>query len=443
MLARAGQGNDMHENLQEIRDELQLFLAHLQSVIQNHNTPFSVLQSNWSFPGVSSEDIRLSVHHIVEMLDTYDQAELDDDSITHLKLYPGAIRFAKDQTLPNVEGNGQHAIPALLIMFESLRRALARALKTGPDDAAKAASSMRQIRTRLGALEKTIAQLEPRSSDVEAKVARIEQAHDAADRLPADLEQLEDAHKQIKAALADANEHLVHIKLGRQSGEEATESLRKLRDEARAVVERCNQAYAAATSQGLAAAFSERSKSLNLSMLYWVVGLVTALVVGGWLGHSNAIELAELLKADAKAPAIVVRAMISVIALVGPVWFAWLATKQINQNFRLSEDYGFKASISRAYEGYRNEAARIDSDLEAMLLKSALGRLDELPLRLVENSNHGSPWQEILSSDVVKDAVRTVPNFSASVVDIAKASLGRITRKTSQNTEQGQPPTTG
>ncbi|MFX8523854.1 hypothetical protein ABTM10_20480, partial [Acinetobacter baumannii] len=76
--------------------------------------------------------------------------------------------------------------------------------------------------------------------------------------------------------------------------------------------------------------------------------------------------------------------------------------KQIGQRFRLAEDYAFKASISRAYEGFRREAARFDKDMEARLLASALTRLDELPLRLVEPTSHGSPWHELATSDTVK-----------------------------------------
>jgi hypothetical protein len=34
-------------------------------------------------------------------------------------------------------------------------------------------------------------------------------------------------------------------------------------------------------------------------------------------------------------------------------------TRQVGQLFKLAEDYAFKASISRAYEGYRKEANRM------------------------------------------------------------------------------------
>ena len=66
------------------------------------------------------------------------------------------------------------------------------------------------------------------------------------------------------------------------------------------------------------------------------------------------------------------------------------------ERFRLSEDYAFKASVSKAYEGYRREAANLDEAFAARLFSSALTRLDEAPLRLVETENHGSPWHELI-----------------------------------------------
>jgi hypothetical protein len=115
------------------------------------------------------------------------------------------------------------------------------------------------------------------------------------------------------------------------------------------------------------------------------------------------------------------------LSVGAPIWFGWLATKQIGQRFRLAEDYAFKASISRAYEGFRREAARVDKNMEARLLASALTRLDELPLRLIETDTHGSPWHELASSDLVKDAMRAVPGFAGQVQALASKAIDAVT----------------
>jgi len=95
----------------------------------------------------------------------------------------------------------------------------------------------------------------------------------------------------------------------------------------------------------------------------------------------------------------------------------------------LAEDYAYKASVSKAYEGYRREAAQLDEDFQKRLFASALTRLDEQPLRFVENESHGSPWHELLSSDIVKDAVRIAPQlvseWKQKAVDTVAASKVR------------------
>ena len=105
------------------------------------------------------------------------------------------------------------------------------------------------------------------------------------------------------------------------------------------------------------------------------------------------------------------QAVLSLLSVGAPLWFAWLATKQIGQRFRLAEDYAFKASVAKAYEGYRKEAARIDPAFEHRLFGSALTRLDEAPLRLVETGTHGSPWHELANSEAVRRTFDAAPDI--------------------------------
>lgn len=125
--------------------------------------------------------------------------------------------------------------------------------------------------------------------------------------------------------------------------------------------------------------------------------------------------------------------IMAILSIGAPVWFSWLATKQIGQRFKLSEDYAFKASVSRAYEGFRKETARFDKDMEAKLLNSALTRLDELPLRLIETESHGSPWHELVSSNVVKQAISKIPSFPEKVKDLANKEMAKDNVVTSKN----------
>jgi hypothetical protein len=156
-------------------------------------------------------------------------------------------------------------------------------------------------------------------------------------------------------------------------------------------------------------------------MWVWVVGLLTALSIGSWLG----VGRVELLSNAISTPephwgVILMHVVLSILSIGAPVWFAWMATKQIGQRFRLAEDYAFKASVAKAYEGYRKEAARIDPAFEARLFSSALTRLEEAPLRLVEETSHGSPWHELFASPQFQRALSTLPDLKDKFIEVAK-----------------------
>lgn len=72
---------------------------------------------------------------------------------------------------------------------------------------------------------------------------------------------------------------------------------------------------------------------------------------------------------------------------------------------------------------YRKEAAVLDPEFQATLFRSALTRLDEAPLRLVEAEQHGSPWSELLNSDTVKDAIKMAPDLPAKIMAMVSESL--------------------
>lgn len=162
-------------------------------------------------------------------------------------------------------------------------------------------------------------------------------------------------------------------------------------------------------------------------MWVWVGGLVIALGIGSWIGSAQLRNFSEVIKQpDLNATIAVINFVLALLSVGATVWFSWLATKQIGQRFRLAEDYAFKASVSRAYEGYRREAANIDEEFVSRLFSSALSRLDEQPLRLVETTTHGSPWHELASSDLIRKATASVPEFAASVTQLARDGLAAL-----------------
>lgn len=413
----------MHATLEALKSQLKQVVAQLKATVPA-GQPFGNAHNNWSYPGLTSEELEAEAQSLLDLIDQYQVEDLGD-SEAGLNDYVKRIKFLHANTVPNIWGNGAAGVPAYLLTLQGLRKVLTAALVQ--DDHAEAVAKVRKLTNQVRSMEARLKELEPRTISLTAMVSRIEHAHDAADQLPTDLVSLGEAREKLEGMLRDATKDHGHIEELRGKANGLDEQLRRSAEEAKSVLERCETAYSAATSVGLAAAFSERSAALSKSMWFWVGGLISALAAGSYFGSAQLHTLSELFKQPNVTPSVVVLNLtLSLLSVGAPVWFGWLATKQIGQRFRLAEDYAFKASISRAYEGFRREAARVDKDMEARLLASALTRLDELPLRLVETDTHGSPWHELASSDLVKKAIKVAPGFVDQVRDLAGKAIDSI-----------------
>lgn len=409
----------MHESLTDVTEQLQALIDQLQTI--PNDEPFGIAHNNWTFPAISKTDL---VEEVQSLIDFINDHEVDDlgNSESRITDYVRRLNHLCSQTAPNLWGNSAQAAPAFQLTIDGLRKTLAPVLTK--DNRAAALRSLRKLRVQLRRMEAELKELKPRAGSLSEMVERIERAYNAADQLPTDLETLAEAREQLDKLVGGATQDHGRIMEIRQQADTLDEQLNRSAEEAESVLGRCETAYSAATSVGLAAAFDERSNALSKSMWFWIIGLVLALVAAGFFGSSQLTTLSDVLGgADARTSVIALNLLLSILSVGAPVWFAWLATKQIGQRFRLAEDYAFKAAVSRAYEGFRREAARFDEDMEAKLLTSALNRLDELPLRLVEAQSHGSPWHELASSPVVKDAMKHVPSFAAQIENLARRAV--------------------
>ncbi|MBL0720090.1 hypothetical protein JI742_09340 [Piscinibacter sp. Jin2] len=415
----------MHKTLKTIQARLVEVVAQVKASVPN-DEPFGNAHGNWSFPGLTRAELIEEAEKIVDLIEDQGCDDLGEHD-ARLQDYVRRLQFLQQNTVGQLwGGNAAQAVSAYLFTLQGLKKALDPVLTR--DDRAEAASKLKRLTQQLRGMESRLNGLDPRAAELSTMVERIEQAYHAADQLPTDLETLAEARQKITDLVKDATRDQGDVLRIREGAGELDTQLKKIADDAKAVMDRCETAYSAATSVGLAAAFSERSSTLSKSMWFWVAGLVAALAAGSYFGSAQLHSLAELFKTPNVATSVVLlNLLLSVLSVGAPVWFAWLSTKQIGQRFRLAEDYAFKASISRAYEGFRREAARFDKDMEAKLLSSALTRLDELPLRLVETDSHGSPWHELASSNAVKQAMRAVPGFAEQIKDLASKALAAAT----------------
>lgn len=406
----------MHNTLTDVLAKLNESIDSLKSNI-SHDEPFGIQYGDWSFPCITRDELIEQVTSLVDLIEDNETDELGD-SEPRINDYVRRLQHINDNTIPSFNGNENQAVPALQITLNGLRDSLTPVLVRDRD--VENRKRQNAARRRIRAVEATLSDLENRTTALDEMLERIEHANTVAEELPIDLESLKEARNTIDELLRGTLRD--HEKIGevKDAVEQTSAELIERDNEAAKVLERCETAYSAATSVGLAAAFGDRSSSLSRSIFLWIIALVVALSAIVYLGSDQLKNLESIIQQpDISVSSLISNMLLSFFSVGAPIWFAWLSTKQIGQRFRLAEDYAYKASISRAYEGYRREAARIDKDMEAKLLLSALDHLDEIPLRLVEEKSYGSPWHEFISSRVLKQAVRKIPGFKDRVIESA------------------------
>lgn len=428
----------MHPALFRIKTQLEETLGLMDANIQT-DEPIGLYHGGSIFPCLTKSELKEEIEEIIEAIEKYGSDELGSNSV-RIEDYMRRVDHLRHQVVPQIINNPGQAVPAFIFTLHGLKKAITTALDRDDDAEELARENLKKLAIQIRSMEARLKGLEPRTASMQAMIEKIESAHNAALNLPTDMESLAEARVEIENFVHEATVDHAYISKIKKESEVIDEKLKECIRSAELVLERCETAYSAATSVGLAAAFSERSKTLSESMWVWVFGLIFALALGSIYGSSQLHSLSEAFKTpNVKDSVVVLNLILSIVSLGAPIWFAWLATKQIGQRFKLAEDYAFKASVSRAYEGFRREAARFDKDMESKLLNSALTRLDELPLRLVETESHGSPWHELASSSAIKSAMQTVPGFAEQVRVLASSALAstlQTKEPTSKKTRQ-------
>lgn len=361
----------------------------------------------WNLPAINRHEFAEILRRPMERIRSLAAREVSDADLNLLGQYPGRIQFVQANVLPNIAGgNAFHVYATVMSLVDGLNSILDRYVAPEFDWTEieeKKLIPAAQLR-RLKQLATGITQLSEKTGGLDRKIVEINNAHSAAEALPTDMASLEEARQSFIDATKIVDEEKTRAAKAGEAVQTALGAVAELEEQAKVKVASIEEAYSAATTMGLGKAFGDRAKSLTSSTWLLVLALAATLCLGGWISAER-IEFAHGLinKAfDAQRPIpmdlLWVNVLLTLVSVAAPIWFAWLLTKQIGQRFRLAEDYGFKASVAKAYEGYRREAVAVDEDMAKRLLGLALDRLDEAPLRLVEKDSPGSPWQDFMAA---------------------------------------------
>lgn len=172
----------MHETLEALQTQLKQVVAKVKATVPA-GQPFGVAHNNWSFPGLTSEELALEAQSLVDLIDDHGDDDLDDaDGV--LQDYVRRIKFLHENTVPNIWGNAASGVPTYLLTIQGLQKVLSAALLR--DDHAEQVVKLRKLTNQVRSMEARLRDLEPRTTSLATMVSRIENAHDAADRLPTD-----------------------------------------------------------------------------------------------------------------------------------------------------------------------------------------------------------------------------------------------------------------
>ena len=445
----------MHQDIERVCDVLDLLAAAAISTFPHQtDQPFTDYWA-WQVPSMTRRDLSAMVQSIADDLRLANPESYPETLKPWITQLPARIAFLQATTLPTAYAGNVAGFPAFLDSLRHIREKIMPAVGWMPIPSKGSMPAI--LARRVAAAKGRVEELESAIPNLSGKVNAINAAHLVAENLEVDLQALTEAREAVEHTAIEtaqnsakvqesANESAITLASVRQrvdsvmgdvvfkmeTGlgdmlEKASAALKKVEQQqetAEKLIAQCEAAYHITTTKGLAGAFDQRAASLAWSMRGWVVGLAIALAAGSFFGAARLSTLAtKLTETTPNWPAIAAQIVLSVLSIGAPLWFSWLATKQIGQRFRLSEDYAFKASVAKAYEGYRKEAAVLDPEFQATLFRSALTRLDEAPLRLVEAEQHGSPWAEMFNSDIVKSAVKLAPDLPARMMALATDTI--------------------
>lgn len=397
-------------------------LSSLSTAVLSLSSEDKTFHELWGFtyPMLTRHDLSYISKQISKSLEILDESDVNEELENLFGDINAKVTLLQSGVIPYFFSGNSHTISAVEVYVQTFT--VIRSLLDpyiGYEIVASKDMMPKSLSKKIKGIEGRINSLSPDMESLEAKIFTINEASDAADSLPTDLEELKKAREQVDAALKSIEASKEKI----QTLESTSSVLARFMEENKEIseksIKKIDEHLRMATTNGLASAFSERAKELKYTVWFWVILLAGSLMFGMTVAHANLSALTESLSSG-NTNSIAVNVVFTLLSVGGSVWFAWISTKQIGQRFRLAEDYAYKASVAMAYEGYRQEAVRIDDVFEARLFASTLTRLEEAPLRLIEDTTHGSPFHELFNSEGFKKALEAIPEFKRDIIGLLK-----------------------
>lgn len=410
------------DSLESLRDAIIAVRVDEQLLLDKHG---------FVMPAIYPADLEDMPELVIKRINELQGIELTEDEVKEFGHLNSKVKKIQSIIVPQLYGSPTQAIPSFMASFAYINQYIDSISSFDRLDTANLIP--RALSKKIKSIESRINNLEPGVDGLETKIKLIEEAHAVAENIPLDMDELRGYNKEAGGLKQKIEKIFFTLSKSEEEAENALEDMRSKGDRADYYLSMCEEAIRASTSKGLAGAFEIKADKLNRSIIYWVVGLLIALAGGCYIGFERLKILSVVLNQVAPSTAVIVtQLLLSIFSIGAPLWLAWISTKQINQRFKLAEDYAFKAAVAKAYEGYKNEASKVSNgDFEKRLFDSALTRLEEAPLRLLNEDDHPTPWTEMLNSKSFQKFL----DASVDNVDFVKGLISKknVTAKVASN----------
>lgn len=429
----------MHKDLQAVVTALDE-LGHRLLDQNPSDVTFVEQHSSWDQPPLSIFDLTSIIAETVAKIQRANIKDIDENTQIIIQEIPGRIKLFKDYTVDQMlNSNHNHAIFIFFGLMQWIHSCIDSLFEWdtlhNPNMVPKA------LKRKIESIDAQLNELIPNKELLEGQISTIKNAYDAAESLPINLKDLREAKAKMETLMTDSSTLNGKIeeffRLSESNDAYITIRKKQIDD----LLANCEDAYKSTATKGLAASFDKRGKSLTTSMYIWVVGLLGALTAGAIIGSKRFDAVHDAIENKHEPAFIWIQIFLSIISFGAPIWLAWISTKQISQRFKLAEDYAFKASVAKAYQGYKREAIEVDEKFAGRLFGSALERLEEAPLRLMEEKHYSSPWMELLGSKDVQKAIDSVPEAKSQLIEFLKNTTERALELKTKKKVAKQTPT--
>lgn len=377
-------------------------------------------QWGWQGTPFGAADLALMSRQIAADIQRIEWTKPDNESTARFVELAAKVDKATNTIVPSLQG-GYMSLDALMNTLVGIEILVRRLISKDVVLATlKTASTIgRRVQLANDQLDNALSRI----NGLDATTARILRAADAAEKLDLTTQELDEAIKHANYSKESVLKLQFTAEEAARAAGSASDVVKMLEGNAADIMKKIEAVYGASTTVALANSFDQKAKDLNKSVGLWVLVLLGGLLLGVLVGQERFPTLLNALENKPNWGVVAMYMLISALSLGPGVWLAWIATKQIGQRFRLAEDYGYKASLAKAYEGYRAEAANLDPIFKAQLFAVALGRLEELPLRTIDKDVSGSPLNDLLQSPQFKEHIEKLPGFKAVMIGLLERVL--------------------